>query len=124
MKVVPFQIPKDGAEMIKMQHDRMRHFYNHLHQHPEVQLTYIVESYGTLIAGDHVGSFSAGDLFIIGSNQPHVFRNDITFFESKKKAESITLFIDKNMLGGVIGSLPELKKIGSLLEKNQGVFKV
>jgi quercetin dioxygenase-like cupin family protein len=92
MKVVPFQIPKTGNESIKVQADHLPHLYNHLHQHPEIQVTLITKSSGTLIAGDYVGRFNEGDVFVIGSNQPHVFRNDAVYFKKKMTASSITVF--------------------------------
>lgn len=125
MKVVPFQIPKDGNEGIKIQQERLPHFYNHLHQHPEIQLTYIKESYGTIIAGDYVGPFAAGDIFMIGSNQPHVFRNDAVFFQSKKmKAEAITLFFDDQIFGEEFWLLPELKNALAILQKSHGGYRI
>ena len=83
MNVVPFQVPKNSQEAFKIQVDDMPHFYDRLHQHPEIQLTVIKESNGTLIADDYVGPFHAGDVFMIGSNQSHVFRNEEKFFKRK-----------------------------------------
>lgn len=54
---------------------------------------------GTLIAGDYVGRFSAGDLFLIGSNQPHVFRSDEVKTQSNYRVQSISLYFDEKYAG-------------------------
>lgn len=108
MKVIPFQIPRTGTTSIHVQSDRVPHFYNYLHQHPEIQITLICQSVGTLIAGDYVGRFQEGDVFVIGSNQPHVFRNDAVYLKKKKQAESVTVFFDENSLGGSFWQQEEL----------------
>lgn len=124
MKIVPFQIPKNTAEAFRVQVDNLPHFYNHLHQHPEIQLTLIKESHGTLIAGDYVGPFHAGDIFVIGSNQPHVFRNDEKFFTKKNKAVGITVFFDETTLGENFWMLQETKALQYFLKNSSGGFRV
>lgn len=124
MKIVPFQIPKNIEEAFKVQVDDMPHLYNHLHQHPEIQLTLIKESHGTLIAGDYVGPFHAGDVFVIGSNQPHVFRNDDTFFKKKSKAVAITIFFDESTLGEKFWQLQETKSIQQFFINSAGGFRI
>lgn len=124
MKVVPFQIPKDTQEAFRIQVDNMPHLYNHLHQHPEIQLTLIKESHGTLIAGDYVGPFHAGDVFIIGSNQPHVFRNDEKFFKKKSRAVTITVFFDEATLGEHFWQLQEMKSLQLFIKNSSGGFRI
>lgn len=96
MKIVSFKIPKTQQEPYHFQVDRLNHFYDKLHQHPEVQITSIEKSDGTLIAGSHIGEFSAGEVFIIGSSLPHVFRNDPKYYNSAKVkfALGFSLYID------------------------------
>lgn len=124
MKVVPFRIPKYTEESFRVQVDDMPHLYNHLHQHPEIQLTLIKESHGTLIAGDYVGPFHAGDVIIIGSNQPHVFRNDEKYFRNKYKAVAITVFFDEYTLGEKFWQLPEMKPLQWFFKNSLGGFRV
>jgi AraC-like DNA-binding protein len=124
MKVVPFQIPKNTEEAFRIQVDDMPHLYNHLHQHPEIQLTVIKESHGTLVAGDYVGPFHAGDVFVIGSNQPHVFRNDEKFFKKKAKAVAITIFFDQATLGEKFWQLLETKPCQHFFSNSSGGFRI
>jgi AraC-like DNA-binding protein len=124
MKIVPFQIPKNTEEAFRVQVDDMPHLYNHLHQHPEIQLTLIKESHGTLIAGDHVGPFHAGDVFVIGSNQPHVFRNDEKFFNKRSKAIAVTIFFDETTLGEKFWQLQETKSLQQFFRNSSGGFRI
>ena len=124
MKVVPFQIPKNTEEAFRVQVDNMPHLYNHLHQHPEIQLTVIKESNGTLIAGDHVGPFHSGDVFVIGGNQPHVFRNDERFFNKRSKAIAITIFFDEGTLGESFWQLEEMIPLRQFLKNSAGGFRI
>lgn len=124
MKVVPFQIPKNTEEAFRVQVDQLPHLYNHLHQHPEIQLTLIKESHGTLIAGDYVGPFHAGDVFVIGGNQPHVFRNDEKFFRKGSKAVAITIFFDETTFGKNFWKLEEMNPLQVFLKNSSGGFRI
>lgn len=39
--------------------------------HPEVEIHYIANASGVVLAGDHVGAFTPGHISLIGSNLPH-----------------------------------------------------
>jgi len=124
MKVIPFRIPKNTEEAFRVQVDDLPHLYNHLHQHPEIQLTLIKESNGTLIAGDYVGPFHPGDVFVIGGNQPHIFRNDEKFFKQRSKAVAITIFFDETTFGEKFWLLEEMKSLQQFLKNSSGGFRI
>lgn len=124
MKVIPFQIPKTGKDAIRVQVEQINHLYNHLHQHPEIQVTLVVASEGTLVAGDYIGRFQKDDIYVIGSNQPHVFRNDPIYFKGRKKASTITLFFDETTLGTSFWNSPELVNFLPFFSMSQGGFQV
>ena len=119
MKALPFKIPKTQKESFKIQKDELAHFYNRLHHHPELQIIWIQESYGTRFVGDSIGAFEAGDLLFIGSNVPHWFRNDQVFLEkrSKLRAQSISLFFRKDSFGNDFFQLPEMSAIQAVMDK-------
>ena len=48
MKVLPFKIPKPEKEALIYQEDIGEVFYDQLHQHEEIQISYIVKGRGTL----------------------------------------------------------------------------
>lgn len=76
MKVFPFKIPKPANENLVIQVDRERIFYDKLHQHEEIQVSYMAEGYGKLLVNDNVFSYRPGDLFMIGGEMPHLFRSE------------------------------------------------
>jgi len=120
MKVIPFQVPKITQEAFRIQTDSAPKFYDKLHQHPETQIMLIKKGAGTLIAGDYVGRFSSGDLFLIGSNQPHVFRSDESIHKSKSRATGISLYFEEKYAGENFWQLNELVTIRNFIA-NVGV---
>ncbi len=117
MKVIPFQVPKTRQEAFRLQVDHLPYFYDRLHQHSETQIMLIEQGEGTLIAGDYVGRFSAGEVYIIGSGQPHVFRCDENYYRDpkKRKVKSIALYFDRAYAGETFWQLDELKDIRQFL---------
>lgn len=75
MKIVPFVIPKTEHDSLIYQEDVGQELYEKLHQHKEIQISYIAEGEGTLVVGNSISPFSSGDVFVIGSFVPHVFKS-------------------------------------------------
>ncbi|EAZ82319.1 AraC family transcriptional regulator [Algoriphagus machipongonensis] len=125
-KVISFQIPKAGTTFIQYQEDRGMHFYNNLHQHPQCQLTVIIEGRGQLLVGDYVGRFEPGDLFLLGENIPHVFRSDAEYFDEENKLSSSgnTLFFDFKAIEKSLGEVDEFRELIHLNEQINGCFKI
>lgn len=123
MKPLPFNISKTTNKSIGVQHDLLPYFYDRLHYHPEWQITLIVYSEGTLYAGDSMCRFGQGDLCFIGSNLPHLFRNDSKYYQQEEEhAEAISIFFDRKSLGEGFFEIPELRTANALLrEANKGI---
>ncbi len=121
MKVLPFKVPKTQNESFQYQIEDLPHFYGKLHAHPEIQMTYIKQSTGTLVAGDYIGRFGPGRLYIFGSNQPHVFRNEPEYFKDKSKlrAYGISIFINKDLFGRSFLCLPEISQLYDFFERTE-----
>ncbi|MDN3205258.1 AraC family transcriptional regulator [Algoriphagus sediminis] len=113
IKVVPFQIPKSDKEFIRFQEDEGAHFYDRLHQHPEIQLTLIRKGHGQFLSRGYVGRFKQGDVFLLGENVPHVFRSDPEFFEPSTKliSHGISIFFDLAALKTTIQEVEDLKSM-------------
>jgi AraC-like DNA-binding protein len=112
-KVISFQIPKSEREFVRHQEDRGRHFYDKLHQHPQLQLTVVLEGRGQFLSGDYVGRFQEEDVFFLGENAPHVFRSDPEYFGSTSGMSSAgdTIFFDFAALGKSLSELEDLQSL-------------
>lgn len=126
MKAVSFYIPKTQSEVFGVQEDRLPHFYPNLHVHPELQITLIEAGTGTLIAGDYLGRFATGDVFVIGKEMPHVFRSDDPYFlpESTQTIHGITVFFDESYAGQRFWETAELREAHAWLLSSAGGFAV
>ena len=119
MKVLPFLITKSTNKSFHFQENCEKHFYEFLHQHPEIQITLILEGEGQLLAGDYVGDFKPGDMFIIGSNMPHVFNSSPYCFlnDFEGKSRSLSIFFDWEVFGRQFWNMPEFKHIFTFKER-------
>jgi len=125
-KVISFQIPKSEKTFVQYQEDRGKHFYNNLHQHPQAQLTLILEGRGQFLVGDYVGRFEPGDVYLLGESIPHVFRSDGEYFkeESALAVAGNTIFFDFHALGTALEEVEEFHEIAKLSERITGSFKL
>ncbi len=124
MKPLPFSIPKTAHESFRVQVDEQPHFYDVLHCHPEIQLTLIVKSEGVYSIAHQMGRFEEGDVYLLGSNVPHVFKNGEAWYgkSAKEDAQSISLFFRENSFGQGLFEVPEFNAINHLLhEANRGI---
>lgn len=112
MKVLPFKIQKETRSSIMLQHDKGLAFYERLHQHPEIQLSYILKGSGTFIIGDALGVFKPGDIFLIGENLPHVFKISP---ENTSAVYMQSVFFTNKSFGASFFDLPELKAVNNII---------
>lgn len=121
MKVLPFKIPKPEQNAIVFQIDHDEIFYDKLHQHEEIQLSLIVEGEGTLIVGDTINHYTKGDILVIGSHLPHVFKSDVI---ASKVSHMLTLFFSKSSFGNSFFEFEELKELEVFFKRSKHGFKV
>lgn len=126
MKVIPFKVPTVQGQAFRVQIDDLPHFYDNLHQHPEVQITLIEQGEGVLVAGDYLGDFAPGDVFVLGSGLPHVFRSDKAYFDphSSLRVRAITVFFERSYWGDTFWQLDELQELRAWHERSAAGFSV
>lgn len=118
-RVLAFSVPQTEHELVRVQKDVEPYFYDQLHQHPEIQVMLIEEGEGTLIAGDYVGRFKPGDVFIIGGGQPHVFRSDPVYYHRKLQARSTSLYFNERYFGKELWEAHEMGAVRELAETSR-----
>ncbi len=119
-----FRVSKLEDESFNVQLEEGIRFYPVRHYHPEVQLTLIMEGRGTRFIGNSIATYQEGDLFLIGSNVPHVFRNDEQegVEIQEYKARSLSIYFKPDALGDTFFQLPETRHIYALLsEASRGI---
>jgi len=118
MKIVQFTIPVAGEYSVVVQEDMQNWFYEHLHRHNETQVTWIIKGEGTLIAGNYMQRFKPGDIYILGANQPHVFKSDPSYFDKRKKKEihSMSIFFNPKGFFRPLLELPEMKSVSKFID--------
>jgi len=114
VKVLPFKIPKPENNALIYQVDTGNQFYNHLHQHEEIQISIILKGEGDLVVGDTINRYSQDEIVVIGSNVPHLFRSDTSAID---ESHMLTLFFTKESFGKVFFDLIELSELEALFKK-------
>ena len=121
MKVYPFKIQKESQQSILVQYDEGIRFYDRLHQHQDMQLSFIVKGQGTYIIGDALGEFKSGNFFLIGTNLPHIFK---IAPQNLAPVKMISIFFTEKSLGQGFFDLPELWQIKKMLNDSYLGLKV
>jgi AraC-like DNA-binding protein len=113
VKVLPFKIPKPEPGALVYQEDRATVLYDKLHQHEEIQISFVQRGRGHLIVGDTINDYMTNDILVIGSNVPHVFRSDPRAY---RESVLLTLFFTKDSFGRDFFNLPDLRNIASFFK--------
>lgn len=114
----PALIPsRRSLNCIEFDHQTYPYFFKPWHYHPELELTLIKESFGLRLVGDSMESFSENDLVLVGSNLPHVWKNDESYFQKdgSKKARAIVVKFMPAFVGQEFLMLNEMKLIRQLI---------
>jgi AraC-like DNA-binding protein len=120
MKVFPFQIPKPTEDSLIYQEDHELVFYDKLHEHEEIQLSYVVKGAGTLVVGDTVSNYTKGDVLAIDGHLPHVFKSDPN---AEEKSLMLTLFFTKESFGQGFFDLEELSEVQTFFRRITNGFR-
>jgi len=126
MKVLPFTIPVPHDRTIIVLEEVLPHFYTYLHRHAEAQITWIQKGEGTLLAGNSMHTFRDGEIYLLGTNLPHLFKSDPAYFQpgSEKEVRTVTIFFNPSGKLSALFSLPEMKAVNAFVAQMQSGFKI
>ena len=126
MKVLQFTIPVPGDHNIIVRRDLLPYFYPHLHRHDEVQLTWIQKGEGTLVVDNNMHPFASNQIYLIGANQPHVFKSDPVYFSPKplRKVQALTIHFDPRGKMKSLFDLDEMETLRAFLHKLDKGFSI
>ncbi|WP_459212584.1 AraC family transcriptional regulator [Aquimarina rhabdastrellae] len=122
MKVLPFKIPKPKGDALVFQEDYETVLYDKLHQHEEIQISIVLHGEGTLIVGGTINHYKSGDILVIGSNIPHVFKSNPP--EDMSKSHMLSVFFTTSSFGEDFFNLHELSTLSSFFKRSEAGFKV
>jgi len=126
MKPKLLKIYVNPAHSFSSRNELVPFFYKEWHYHPEIELVYIAKGTGTQFIGNDIDHFNSGDMVLVGSNLPHLWKCDETYFkkDSQLRAESNVLHFLPDIFGEKFMHLPENKLIHDLLEKAKHGIKI
>ncbi|WP_020530294.1 AraC family transcriptional regulator [Flexithrix dorotheae] len=102
-------------QSFQIRHAIVPHTYDIWHYHSELELLHILKSSGTRFIGDSIEHFSDGDLVLVGSNLPHVWKNEKVYYEDETlNAEVILTHFQEDFVGREFFNIPEMHKIKEL----------
>lgn len=115
MKPIFLKIESTNTYTVREQ--TIPHVYSKYYYHPQVELVYFEKSDGMCIIGDKVHIIKEGDIFLLGQNLPHLFKNDEKYLNRKLKVRIIVLHFLPEFWGKDFLDLPDMKSIKTLLKK-------
>ena len=112
-------IPHHPLQSFSIRKDTVPFFYKELHLHPEIELVYIIKGSGTQFIGNNIGNFQENDMIMVGSNTPHLWKCDPSYFEGKDNYNAVSTVIHflPDVFGDTFFNIPENKMIQQLFEK-------
>lgn len=126
MKPIIERLNKDAKSSFVLQKDVYGHYPTPWHHHPEFELVLVLKSSGDKIIGDHMSSFTDGDLAFLGPNLPHVYHNNKSYYEENPDltAEAIVIHFNLDFLGNGFFGIPEMETIAKFLEESVKGFSI
>ncbi len=94
-----------------------------IHSHKNFELNLITSGSGRRIVGNHISSYTSGDLVLLGPNISHCW--EVLETEENKAPECIVTHFYENIISSDFFNIPELENVIDLLKKADSgiVFK-
>jgi AraC-like DNA-binding protein len=109
------RIPLSGPASLALREFNVPAFRYPWHQHPEIELTWILKGSGLRHVGDSVEPFHAGDFCLLGANVPHMWLSPED--APRGGVRSLVVQFDPARWGKEILQLPEFARISGLFAR-------
>lgn len=109
------RIPLSGPASLAVREFHAPAFTYPWHQHPEIELTWILKGSGLRYVGDSVEPFHGGDFCLLGANLPHAWISSDG--APRTKVRSVFVQFDPARWGKESLQLPEFARISDLFER-------
>jgi AraC-like DNA-binding protein len=117
MKAVLEKTPRARWESLHCEVVRGSSYNAMWHFHPEYQLTLVLRSRGHRMVGDNITPLRRGDLVLVGSNLPHVWRQETSRAGGRDEVHAIVVRFLDTFLGEDFLALPETDAVKLLLRR-------
>ena len=124
MKLIFEKINKPEDQSFNLEEVTKPYFPDLWHFHPEIEILYVKEGFGTKYVGDSINTFYPGDVVIIGSHTPHVWSSNMEYLnpENALVSRAICVQFMEDFIGKSVHGIPELHKIHKFLtEARRGI---
>lgn len=124
MKPIFEKIPKSEDQSFYIEKVIKPYFTDLWHFHPEIEILFIIDGFGTKYIGDSINTFYSTDIVIIGSNTPHVWSSNSDYLspENKLVSSAICIQFREDFMGMSSRGIPELHIINKFLnEAKRGI---
>lgn len=117
MSIILEEIPLKNEHSFRSKVDVLPHIQVPWHYHPEFELQFIEKSRGTRIVGDCIDTFAEGDMVFMGTNLPHVWKNDDHYYQKNPDLRAIAWVIHfrEDVFGMDFFNMPEMSRIKRFL---------
>jgi AraC-like DNA-binding protein len=110
-------IPHDPDHSVRWHHHDYPSAVARWNYHPEYEIHLIRKGTGKFIVGDHIGTFEAGHVSLVGSGLPHDWVSDLEPGELIEGRDALIQF-DGKWVEQTAELVPELAEIKPLLEQS------
>ncbi|MEL6107611.1 MAG: AraC family transcriptional regulator [Planctomycetota bacterium] len=115
----PFVAPSRADESVRVIRIDERYEGCSWHFHPELQLCHVARGRGQRLIGDRLCEIEPGEVILLGSNLPHVWRYDEC---DRGRIDATVVHFDPAVLGNEWLNRPELRDVRLLLSRaSQGL---
>ncbi len=113
------KVLRGPGHSFSIRQDLVPHVNNRWHYHKEVELIHFKKGDGTQFIGDNIKRFKAGDVVLVGTNLPHYWRFDDSYFDENPKvtADVRVAHFCEDFWGNGFLDLPENSALRSILDK-------
>jgi len=117
MKPILKIIDTQQSEAFQIMKVEENFFFPTRHFHPEFEIMFILEGSGMRFVGDSMERFQAGDLVLLGSDIPHLFRGDQSYYQKNAslRSKAIVVYFKEDFLGESFWKLPQVNAIRKFL---------
>ncbi len=108
---------KSDSDSFYAQRKKIPYFGTHWHYHEEYELILMLKGEGVRIVGDNMDHFKGSEMVLMGSELPHLFKNDQK--NESSSADYIVVKFKNIFEGESLFSLPEFAQIRHLLRASK-----